>query len=82
MESELNSKGIVDLCWGTGVFFLCFCVLCVCVSGVLVRVFLFFCEFGCKFGVFTSGNLFFGSEIFCAFWCIADLGGWGFWKSK
>lgn len=42
MESELNSKGIVDLCWGTGVFFLCFCVLCVCVSGVLVRVFFFF----------------------------------------
>ena len=77
MESELNSKGIVDLCWGTGVFFLCFVCVCVCVSGVLVRFF-FFCffgEFGCKIGVFTCGNLFFGSEICCAFWCIADLGG-------
>ena len=31
MESELNSKGIVDLCWGTGVFFLCFVCVCVCV---------------------------------------------------
>ena len=42
MESELNSKGIVDLCWGTGVFFLCFVCVCVCVSGVLVRFFFFF----------------------------------------
>ena len=41
MESELNSKGIVDLCWGTGVFFLCFVCVCVCVSGVLVRFFFF-----------------------------------------
>lgn len=33
-------------------------VFCVCVSGVLVRVFFFFCEFGCKFGVLQVGICF------------------------